>query len=42
LIAEAANIALEGASPLAQNGYKVPLTATLVRRALAKAGGITA
>jgi xanthine dehydrogenase YagS FAD-binding subunit len=38
----AAKIALEGAKPLAKNAYKVPLTQTLVRRALAKAGGVTA
>jgi xanthine dehydrogenase YagS FAD-binding subunit len=36
-VAIAANMALEGASPLAKNGYKIPLTQTLVRRALAKA-----
>ena len=41
VMAEAARLALEGASPLAQNGYKVPLTETFVRRALAKAGGVT-
>jgi xanthine dehydrogenase YagS FAD-binding subunit len=35
-IAAAAEIALNGATPLAKNGYKVPLTKTLVRRALAK------
>jgi xanthine dehydrogenase YagS FAD-binding subunit len=35
-IAAAAEIALDGATPLAQNGYKVPLTKALVRRALAK------
>ena len=34
-----AAIALDGAKPLAKNAYKVPLTQTLVRRALAKAGG---
>ena len=37
----AAKIALEGAEPLAKNKYKVPLTQTLVRRALAKVGGVT-
>jgi xanthine dehydrogenase YagS FAD-binding subunit len=37
-----AKIALEGARPLQKNAYKVPLTQTLVRRALAKAGGVTA
>ncbi len=36
---EAARVALRGASPLSKNAYKVPLTQTLVRRALAKAGG---
>src|SRR4051812_48946885 len=34
--AEAARIALEGAKSMGQNGYKIPLTQTLVRRALAK------
>jgi xanthine dehydrogenase YagS FAD-binding subunit len=29
-----AELALEGAQPLAQNGYKVPLTKSLVRKAL--------
>ena len=28
--------AVEGAKPLSQTGYKLPLTQTLVRRALAK------
>jgi len=42
LLANAAQIALEGAKPLAKNGYKIPLTQTLVRRALAKAGGLNA
>ena len=37
--AKAADVALEGATPLAQNEYKVPLTKTLVRRALAQAAG---
>jgi CO/xanthine dehydrogenase FAD-binding subunit len=35
-MAAAAKMALDGATPLAKNGYKVPLTQTLVRRALAK------
>jgi xanthine dehydrogenase YagS FAD-binding subunit len=35
-LAEAAGQALDGAQPLSQNGYKVPLTQALVRRALAK------
>jgi xanthine dehydrogenase YagS FAD-binding subunit len=34
--AEAGKIALEGAKSMGQNGYKIPLTQTLVRRALAK------
>jgi xanthine dehydrogenase YagS FAD-binding subunit len=34
--ADAARIALEGAKSMGQNGYKIPLTQTLVRRALAK------
>jgi len=37
-----AKVALEGAEPLAKNAYKIPLTQTLVRRALARAGGVTA
>jgi len=41
LLAEVAKIALEGAEPLAKNAYKIPLTQTLVRRALAKVAGIT-
>jgi xanthine dehydrogenase YagS FAD-binding subunit len=41
-LAEVANIALQGAEPLAKNAYKIPLTQTLVRRALAKVGGVTA
>ena len=38
VMAEAAKLALEGAQPLEKNAYKVPLTQTLVRRALAKVG----
>ena len=38
----AAEIALDGAKPLEKNAYKIPLTQTLVRRALAKAGGVNA
>jgi xanthine dehydrogenase YagS FAD-binding subunit len=38
VLAEAAKIALADAKPLEKNAYKVPLTQTLVRRALAKAG----
>jgi xanthine dehydrogenase YagS FAD-binding subunit len=33
-IAAAAEIALEGAKPLAKNAYKVPLAKALMRRAL--------
>ncbi|MFL6334309.1 MAG: FAD binding domain-containing protein [Pyrinomonadaceae bacterium] len=40
-LAGAARLALEGAEPLSKNAYKVPLTQTLVRRALAKAGGVS-
>lgn len=39
VLAEAAKIALADAKPLEKNAYKVPLTQTLLRRALAKAGG---
>ena len=42
LLAEVAKTALQGAEPLAKNAYKIPLTQTLVRRALAKVGGVTA
>jgi xanthine dehydrogenase YagS FAD-binding subunit len=35
-IAQAAVLATDGAKPLAKNGYKVPLTQALVRRALTK------
>jgi xanthine dehydrogenase YagS FAD-binding subunit len=41
VLATAAHLALEGAKPLEKNGYKIPLTQTLVRRALARAGGAT-
>ena len=40
LLTEVAKVALQGAEPLAKNAYKIPLTQTLVRRALAKAGGL--
>ncbi len=40
VLAEVAKTALQGAEPLAKNAYKIPLTQTLVRRALAKAGGV--
>ena len=39
-LSEAGKIALADATPLAKNAYKVPLTQTLVRRALAKAAGV--
>ena len=42
VLAEAAKIALAEAKPLEKNAYKVPLAQTLVRRALAKAGGVNA
>jgi xanthine dehydrogenase YagS FAD-binding subunit len=38
VLAEAAKLALQGAEPLQKNAYKIPLTQTLVRRALAKVG----
>ena len=37
-----ARIALEDAKPLAKNAYKIPLTQTLVRRALVKVAGVSA
>ena len=40
VLAETAKIALAEAKPLEKNAYKVPLAQTLVRRALAKAGGV--
>ena len=40
VLAEAGKIALAGAKPLEKNAYKVPLTQTLVRRAVAKAAGV--
>jgi len=40
VLAEAGKIALAEAKPLEKNAYKVPLTQTLVRRALMKAGGV--
>ncbi|PWT94996.1 MAG: hypothetical protein C5B55_01835, partial [Blastocatellia bacterium] len=39
VLEEASKVALTGAEPLSKNAYKVPLTQTLVRRALAKAAG---
>jgi len=40
VLTEAAKIALAQAKPLEKNAYKVPLTQTLVRRAVAKAAGV--
>jgi xanthine dehydrogenase YagS FAD-binding subunit len=40
VLSEAARLALADAKPLEKNAYKVPLTQTLVRRALAKVGGL--
>ena len=40
ILAEAAKIALAEAKPLEKNAYKVPLTQTLVRRALAKVANV--
>jgi xanthine dehydrogenase YagS FAD-binding subunit len=40
LAAHAAELALNGAKPLADNGYKVPIAKALVRRALLEAGGV--
>jgi xanthine dehydrogenase YagS FAD-binding subunit len=42
VLAEVAKIALADAKPLEKNAYKVPLAQTLVRRALARAGGVNA
>jgi len=42
VLEEAGRLALADAKPLEKNAYKVPLTQTLVRRAVAKAGGILA
>ncbi|HEX8138099.1 MAG TPA: xanthine dehydrogenase family protein subunit M [Pyrinomonadaceae bacterium] len=42
VLSEAGRLALEGASPLEKNAYKVPLTQALVRRALMKASGLSA
>ena len=40
VFAETAKLALKDAKPLEKNAYKIPLTQTLVRRALAKAAGV--
>ena len=40
VLEEAGKIALADAKPLEKNAYKVPLTQTLVRRALKKAAGV--
>ncbi len=37
VLAEAGRLALQGAQPLEKNAYKVPLTETMVRRALVRA-----
>jgi xanthine dehydrogenase YagS FAD-binding subunit len=42
VLATCARLALEGAAPLEHNAYKIPLTQTLVRRALARASGANA
>jgi xanthine dehydrogenase YagS FAD-binding subunit len=42
VLTNTARIALSGAEPLEKNGYKIPLAQTLVRRALARAGGVNA
>jgi xanthine dehydrogenase YagS FAD-binding subunit len=42
VLAQAAKVALRDAQPLEKNAYKLPLTETLVRRALAKAAGVNA
>ena len=42
VLAEAGRLALAEAKPLEKNAYKVPLTQTLVRRALARAAGVQA
>jgi xanthine dehydrogenase YagS FAD-binding subunit len=39
VLRNAAKLALVDAKPLEKNAYKIPLTKTLIRRALAKAGG---
>jgi xanthine dehydrogenase YagS FAD-binding subunit len=39
LAAKVAEAALEGAEPLSQNAYKIPLTKTVVRRAILEAAG---
>jgi xanthine dehydrogenase YagS FAD-binding subunit len=38
--AHAAEVAVNGAKPLADNGYKVPIARALVRRAVLQAGGV--
>ncbi|MDQ3695878.1 MAG: xanthine dehydrogenase family protein subunit M [Chloroflexota bacterium] len=40
LISQAAALAVAGATPLSQNGYKVPLVAVLIRRALGSLAGL--
>jgi xanthine dehydrogenase YagS FAD-binding subunit len=41
-LSEAARLALADAKPLEKNAYKVPLTQTLIRRALTKVAGVAA
>jgi CO/xanthine dehydrogenase FAD-binding subunit len=41
-LSEAARLALADAKPLEKNAYKVPLTQTLIRRALAKVAAVAA
>jgi xanthine dehydrogenase YagS FAD-binding subunit len=40
-LAAAADLALEGAKPLAKNGYKIPLAKALIRRALTQVNAMT-
>ena len=39
-VVEAADAAVKGAKPMTQNGYKVQIAHTAVKRAILKAGGI--
>ena len=41
LASEAGDLAVQGARPLSMNGYKVPLTAALVKRALGQCFGLS-
>ncbi|MBA2519143.1 MAG: hypothetical protein H0V24_05720, partial [Chloroflexia bacterium] len=40
VIRQAAALAVAGATPLSQNGYKVPLAEVLIRRALGSLAGV--